>query len=143
MRCPLDKSDMIVVEHKKIELDYCLECAGVWFDCGELELLLGLLNKQGAKSCTDLTTLEKAKVTESKRKCPVCGRNMDKVWIGRESKVLIDSCPIGDGLWFDGGELNKVLTQTNLKTVNEDVIAFLGETFKAGKKGIDPGDKKK
>ena len=40
MRCPVDKSDMIVVEHQKIELDYCLKCSGVWFDSGELDLLV-------------------------------------------------------------------------------------------------------
>jgi Zn-finger nucleic acid-binding protein len=137
MRCPLDKSDMIVVEHKKIELDYCLECSGVWFDCGELELLLGILSGQVAKSCPELTTLQEATVPESKRKCPICGRKMDKAWIGQESKVLIDSCPIGDGLWFDGGELHKILNQTSLTTGNEDVIGFLGETFEADKKGVN------
>ena len=40
MICPICKNDMIVVEHNKIELDYCLNCHGVWFDSGELELLL-------------------------------------------------------------------------------------------------------
>ena len=40
MKCPVCRIDMIVVEHKKIELDYCVKCSGVWFDSGELELLL-------------------------------------------------------------------------------------------------------
>ena len=40
MICPACKSDMIVVEHSQIELDYCTDCRGVWFDSGELELLL-------------------------------------------------------------------------------------------------------
>ena len=29
MRCPVDKSDMIVVEHQKIELDFCLSARGL------------------------------------------------------------------------------------------------------------------
>ena len=49
MRCPVDKKDMIVVEHEKIELDYCLQCAGVWFDASELELLVEALKRQGAQ----------------------------------------------------------------------------------------------
>ena len=31
---------MIIVEHNDIELDYCTNCSGVWFDIGELEVLL-------------------------------------------------------------------------------------------------------
>ena len=41
MNCPVDKSPMLVVEHKKIELDYCPSCHGVWFDGGELGQFLG------------------------------------------------------------------------------------------------------
>jgi len=40
MICPVCKYDMIVVEYQNIELDYCNSCKGVWFDSGELELLL-------------------------------------------------------------------------------------------------------
>jgi len=40
MKCPVCDSLMIVVEHEKIELDYCVNCSGVWFDAEELELLL-------------------------------------------------------------------------------------------------------
>ena len=54
---------MLVVEYHNIELDYCNSCKGVWFDYGELELLLesrgleetkvfldGILNSQEAVS---------------------------------------------------------------------------------------------
>ncbi len=40
MICPACKNDMIVVEYQRIELDFCPHCRGVWFDCGELELML-------------------------------------------------------------------------------------------------------
>ncbi|MHB8086448.1 MAG: TFIIB-type zinc ribbon-containing protein, partial [Dehalococcoidia bacterium] len=57
MKCPVDKKDMIVVEHKKIELDFCLECSGVWLDSGEFELLTGVLNSEGANlSLSELVT---------------------------------------------------------------------------------------
>jgi len=36
MKCPVCNSLMIVVEHEKIELDYCLNCSGVWFDAEEV-----------------------------------------------------------------------------------------------------------
>jgi Zn-finger nucleic acid-binding protein len=129
MKCPLDKSDMIIVEHRKIELDYCLKCAGVWFDSGELNLLVSSLKAEGANlSHDDLLTAQEAKVIEAKRKCPICRRKMDKVWIGKTPKVLIDRCPVDHGLWFDGGELHQVLHQMEPSGA-KDVMAFLGDAF--------------
>jgi Zn-finger nucleic acid-binding protein len=134
MRCPLDKKDMIVVEHQKIELDYCLECAGVWLDTGELDLLISSLIEAGAgMALKDLLKPREAEISEAKRKCPICGRKMDKVWLGEKTGVLIDSCPLGDGLWFDGGELHQVLRQME-PAGSKDVISFLGEAFQANYK---------
>jgi len=131
MRCPVDKKDMIVVEHKKIELDFCLRCSGVWFDTRELDLLVSSFRvKEGQMSDMDLLTPKGATVKEAKRKCPICGHKMNKVWLGEKPKVLIDSCPTGDGLWFDGGELRQVLQQ--IETANpKDVLSFLGDAFEA------------
>jgi uncharacterized protein len=133
MRCPLEKSDMIVVEHQNIELDYCLKCRGVWFDSGELDLFISVLKSQGvALSNTELLTPNSAKISEEKRKCPICGRKMNKVWIGKEPGVLIDSCSQGHGLWFDGGELNHLCQmESTHKEGAKDVLSFLGDTFKA------------
>jgi len=55
---------------------------------------------------------------------------MDKVWLGENPKVLLDSCPKGDGLWFDGGELNQVLKQVETADP-KDVLSFLGNAFEA------------
>jgi uncharacterized protein len=134
MRCPLDRNAMIVVEHKKIELDYCLECSGVWFDSGELELLMSTAGLPEGQPLSNLVAPEKAEVTEAKRKCPICGRKMDKVWLGKSPRVLIDSCPAGDGLWFDGGELQQVIKQVAPQGASKDVISFLGDAFPAGLK---------
>ena len=131
MKCPIDKNDMIIVEHEKIEIDHCLRCSGVWFDSGELELLVSMLKAGGARSQTDLLTPNEAKAAEASRKCPICGRKMDKVCLGNAKTVLVDSCPRGDGLWFDSGELQQVLREMELpKTAAaRDVISFLGDAF--------------
>jgi uncharacterized protein len=134
MRCPIDKSDMIVVEHQDIELDYCLQCKGVWFDSGELDLLISVLKSEGAElSPQGSLTSEPSKTEEATKKCPVCGRKMNKFLIGKQPKIIIDSCPQEDGLWFDGGELHQVLCQMEpaKKAGARDVISFLGDTFRA------------
>lgn len=134
MKCPVDKSDMIVVEHEKIEIDHCLRCSGVWLDSGELELLVTMLKAGGAPlSQTELLTPHEVKAAEDKRKCPICGRKMHKALLGNSKKVIIDSCPKGDGLWFDSGELQQVLAEMEKpKTpATRDIISFLGGAFES------------
>ena len=136
MKCPACSNLMIVVEHEKIELDYCLNCSGVWFDAGELELLLETMQLEGTSlSLDNILTSPEAKSIEKKRKCPICGKKMKKATVGHEPEVLIDACPQGDGLWFDSGEVDQLITQlANRPSEKSDsqgrVITFLGEVFR-------------
>lgn len=123
----------MVVEHHHIELDYCLKCTGVWLDAGELDLLIAVLREEGAiLSDVDITPQD-ADVEQAKRRCPICGRKMKKVWMGKGQAVLIDSCPQGDGLWFDSGELQKVIHGTEMSGTPPltGVLPFVGEAFRA------------
>ena len=131
MKCPVDKSMMMVLEHRKIELDYCTQCSGVWLDAGELELLISVMKSEGAELAN--TQLPSEPAGQGKRRCPICGRKMDKVWMGNAPRVMIDSCPQGDGLWFDRGELQKVIHEMEPadKPKSRDVLTFLGEAFRA------------
>jgi Zn-finger nucleic acid-binding protein len=143
MICPACKSEMIVVEHHKIELDYCTGCHGVWFDAGELELLLdsaGLENT--APLLANLAGSTEARSAEKKRRCPICGKKMKKTVIGQEPEIIIDVCRQGDGLWFDGGELNQLVGQMagkgNKKTTpQQEIFTFLQEVFKTGDKSLN------
>jgi Zn-finger nucleic acid-binding protein len=130
---------MIVVEHNQIELDYCTECHGVWFDSEELELLLDIFQiKSSEHRLQNLLQAPESETQEKKRKCPICGRKMNKNNIGRESEILIDVCPYEDGLWFDGGEVSHLLKSLAEKSTGgrrseEAIVDFLGETLKAEK----------
>ena len=137
MICPTCKSDMIVIEHNRIELDYCTDCQGVWLDSGELELLLESMSLESTDLFLGniLNSIE-ANSSEKKRRCPICGRKMNKTTIGQEPEVLIDVCPQGDGLWFDGGEVGQLIRQLAEKPSErpgsqQEIITFLGETFRA------------
>lgn len=128
---------MIVVEYQAIELDYCPNCRGVWFDSGELELLLDTMKLPEANLPRDgILRSPQAESVEKRRKCPICGRKMKKSTLGQEPKVLVDACPHGEGLWFDGGEVEQLVTQLMAKTAapadsQGRILAFLGEVFKA------------
>ena len=133
MKCPACNNLMIVVEHENIELDYCVNCSGVWFDAGELELLLETMELEGTTlSLDDILTSPEAESAEKKRKCPICGTKMKKATVGHETEVLIDVCSRGDGLWFDSGEVGQLITQLTDKSDSQGrVITFLGEVFTA------------
>jgi Zn-finger nucleic acid-binding protein len=137
MICPVCNKDMIVVEYNKIELDYCNDCHGVWFDSTELELLLQSMGL-GSQNLLleDILKLPEAMTQEKKRKCPICGQKMKKATIGEYPGVLVDICPQEHGLWFDGGEMAQLLKHlTGEQPTGQDsqqkVIGFLGEVFKA------------
>lgn len=137
MICPVCKSDMIDVEYKRIELDYCTVCRGVWFDTEELELLIENIGPEESGLAVDsITGSPEAETSEKGRKCPICGQKMGKANIGHEPRILIDVCRRGDGLWFDGGEVGQLIKQLIKKPQAEgdsqqQVINFLGEVFGA------------
>lgn len=130
MKCPVDRRVMMVVEHRHIELDFCTKCSGVWLDSDELELLIGVLASEGAK--VPAIEVDKS-VRKALRKCPICGEKMEKAWIGHDPKILIDRCPREHGLWFDAGEIQKVLCEMVPpgSPQYQNVVSFLGDAFQA------------
>jgi hypothetical protein len=127
---------MIVVEYHDIELDYCNSCKGVWFDSGELELLLKSQGLEESKAFFDgILSSQEAVSSEKKRKCPICGRKMKKTAIGGQPGILIDVCREKHGLWFDGGEVTQLIRhlagkQPSKHDSGEQVISFLEQVFK-------------
>ena len=139
MVCPVCKCDMVVVEYHNIELDYCNSCKGVWFDSGELELLLKSHGLEEPQSFfDDILSSEEPASLEKKRKCPICGHKMKKTAIGEQPEILIDVCGDGHGLWFDGGEVSQLLRNLAGKHPpqrgsSDRVISFLEEVFEASR----------
>jgi Zn-finger nucleic acid-binding protein len=137
MICPVCKYDMIVVEYQNIELDYCNSCKGVWFDSGELELLLKSHGIEEPKAFFDgILNSQEAASPEKKRNCLVCGHKMKKTAIGKQPEILIDVCRDKHGLWFDGGEVAQLITRLVREhppkhDSKEQVISFLEEVFEA------------
>jgi Zn-finger nucleic acid-binding protein len=101
MKCPRCGKPLVILELDKVEVDHCLACQGVWFDWGELELLVGL--KSEIPLVTDNVSKEPA------LRCPRCGRKMEKVRSHGDGEVLLDRCKKRHGLWFDGDELEALL----------------------------------
>ncbi len=135
MICPACREEMIVVEFRKIELDYCVGCNGVWFDADELELLLGALGLSADRLLRPLA----GKPPEEKRRCPRCRAKMEKALIGSGDDVDIDRCRRGHGLWFDGGELDTVVRGLQAPDAAGKVGSFLADVLLAGDREPEKG----
>lgn len=129
MKCPACSDILLTLEYKKIEVDYCVSCQGIWLDAGELELLLGeARTKEGF-----LTEGDHALASdEKKRPCPICDTLMDKEVTGGVKPVVYDCCPKGDGLWFDHGELLTLCEAEGIEGDTTPLQSWLREVFPGG-----------
>ncbi|MHC4483140.1 MAG: zf-TFIIB domain-containing protein [Planctomycetota bacterium] len=126
MDCPVCKNAMITLELADVEIDFCTDCGGIWLDAGELEMLLG--NPEQAEKLLDSFKID-TKSTEKPRKCPICLKKMQKIIVGSsETPLLLDKCRRGDGLWFDKGELQDILTTAQLDK-DSKIQKLLAEMF--------------
>ena len=117
---------MITLELQDVEIDYCIECGGIWLDAGELELLLGEPEK--ANQLLDSFKIDSS-ITEKPRKCPICRKKMQKIIVGSSKPtLLIDKCRKADGLWFDKGELHDIFERANLDKDNK-IQTLLNDMF--------------
>jgi Zn-finger nucleic acid-binding protein len=129
--CPACKKLLIVAERQGIELDCCPACRGLWFDAGELDLLAEKLGLPQGEH--DPARFALADVKEKTRRCPRCDSGMEKVFFDPGKTIVLDRCERGHGLWFDQGELAKVLGQLAQLSAgaHETLVSFLGESFRA------------
>jgi len=100
MKCPTCKQALLTCEIVGIELDYCAQGHGCWFDRGELEALL--------KSQIPVLRDHESGARDDRR-CPRCRAfmNLHRPFSGLE----LDLCPHGDGIWFDDAELGTLIAK--------------------------------
>lgn len=129
MNCPVCKIPLVILERHEIELDYCIQCKGFWFDEGELELLPQALNIE--TTFPDLYKRPALKTQEKMRGCPRCNKRMDKFSLTDEAEVILDRCPRGEGIWFDANELGAVFSKHAVPKDQSEkkMVSFLGEMF--------------
>ena len=99
--CPRCHVGMSVVgfdtyKGRRIEVDACPQCNGIWLDSGELRKVLG------DKKLSDYLTKEIGTKTDSPLLCPRDAGLMD---IEIADDIEVDVCLTCNGVWLDAGEL--------------------------------------
>ncbi len=135
MNCPACRIPLVVVEREGIEIDWCVECRGLWFDAGELELLG---ERAGVALAAPIASgpAEEAGGERPARRCPRCARRMALLGLAGDdgrTAATVDRCH-EHGWWLDLGELGRILGARSTEREADDalMIRFLGETFRAG-----------
>jgi Zn-finger nucleic acid-binding protein len=118
---------MISLEFEGVEIDRCLECRGTWLDRGELELLTELAGVEAGELAEALRRARA--VGKGRRRCPRCRRRMEVIEVGRETRVELDRCPVGHGLWLDRGEVQTVVRSFS-EGVGGAVAAFFADIYR-------------
>lgn len=106
----LQTIDLKINGHLYIER--CSECFGLFFDPGEIEILL-----DSAVSSVETINFKHIQNINADRyqakavkyiKCPVCGILMNRRIFGHRSGVVIDQCN-KHGIWLDNGEISHLM----------------------------------
>lgn len=105
--CPDCKTPLREEEILGISLDVCPDCAGIWFDDGELLKLreLGDVELEEVEDVVVPSAPDGQHNVASNRLCPTCETAMQEFSYLYTTKVKLDSCDKCFGTWVDEGEL--------------------------------------
>ncbi|MCB8931934.1 MAG: zf-TFIIB domain-containing protein [Fimbriimonadaceae bacterium] len=107
--CPSCRIEMEALDYLGVPIDVCPDCAGVWFDDGELAKL-----SQAAPAALEaldsrLTPeFEVLNVPGSLKQCPRCTVHLRSYRYRYDSPVVIDSCPKCAGIFVEDQELEAI-----------------------------------
>jgi Zn-finger nucleic acid-binding protein len=134
MKCPRCKELKLHKTHiKKVELDECHKCFGVWFDEDELRITKDKIDPDLNWMDFDIWKHEdEFKTKESSLTCPQCKSNMITVNYGN-TKVEIDFCLKCKGIWLDGGELPQIIHELENELTGKSSFEYFKSTLNEAK----------
>ncbi len=102
MQCPKCKAKMLPVSVGDVEVDRCANCAGLWFDTREHEVLK---NVKGSERIDDGGAALSA-IHDAMRDypCPRCGGAMVPMTVHHQPHIHYEQCITCGGAYFDAGE---------------------------------------
>lgn len=126
MICPNCKNELKKTVFESYTISYCKKCKGMWIDSFTFENIKNYESPFGQIININLwKEAENKTVEKSEKKCPQCLKNMAKIKYG-DSNVFLEICKDCKGIWFDRGELEKVIKYIE-ETIDNETIKKLFE----------------
>lgn len=149
MKCPRDGTELIQQRHEaQIDVNQCPTCQGFWLDKGELETIQERAARYQSRDLDEDVALDASPQLVQPIRCPKCGGEMERREHGYCSRVYIDTCIEGCGVWLDTGELaalEKFYENQHQYEDTDDVVTYLYVSllslFRRSKHGSKPAAK--
>ena len=110
LQCPACRHEPMVAMADRttgLEIDSCSQCRGLWFDGNELSALFP--STALSRRVLNEPTVPAAPVELSgTRLCPRCDKQMRTA---RAGDVTLDLCGECKGIWFDQGEVQRIVEE--------------------------------
>lgn len=134
--CPDCKTPLSEEEILGVTLDVCPDCAGIWFEDGELLKLreLGDVELDEVEDAIVPGAPDGKHMVATARLCPTCQSAMDEFVYLYTTKVKLDSCDKCYGTWVDDGELTAMriaLEESRLQPENAQVMRMMHHQLEA------------
>lgn len=133
MNCPRCQNQLETVVYGDLELDECVNCAGVWFDQNEF-------GQAKAAVAPDLQWLdfdiwkhpELFRLLPKPTTCPRCNAEMFALNY-EKTGIEIDVCNHCYGVWLDDGEFEKILDALNRELATANISDYIKASLHEGK----------
>jgi len=125
MKCPKCDGKLESREFKKIKIEECEKCHGLWFDHEELKRAKDSTDTDLAWLDFDIFEDKENKYTKSETHihCPVDSTKLAKLTYSH-SRVSIDACPNCHGIFLDEDEFGKII-----KYLENEVVSNTSEDW--------------
>ncbi|OGZ63804.1 MAG: hypothetical protein A3A98_00755 [Candidatus Staskawiczbacteria bacterium RIFCSPLOWO2_01_FULL_40_39] len=116
MLCPNRDHNLEKALFYNVEVDYCPECLGVWFDKNELQWARDSKDEQLNWVDVDLWRDKgKFKTHRINKRCPVCRIPFFEISYDSKASVKVDFCKHCQGVWLDRGEFKQIMVYLKKK----------------------------
>lgn len=137
MNCPACASQMTRAFEMGIELDECSSCGGIWFDEGELKVLMDQGEAAIKQVEKEAVPRHETSTRVSDRSCPRCAIHLDTYRYDYESTVELDICRKCGGIWVDDGELDAIVAYNEACQATKDLETRKAEALGAMTESLD------
>ncbi len=127
--CPCCNRPLVVFELEGVEVEFCMDCRGVWLDAGEVELICADPEGHVPRRLSEALESAPEGKASGRRRCPRCHRRLRSLQLHGDPGVGIDRCPKGHGFWFDRGKLETLVEKYREGDAGK-VAKFLNEVFR-------------